>query len=104
MTWGQSVFISRDTMLQWDAESLLIREHLFGTNLLWQLHLWSYRVGTLHSMYYTLHKFLQEDTGLGGGGGGGGNPEGAPKKDFGAIPFFLVIANYEKAFLYVALG
>ena len=29
----------------------------------------------------------------------GGNTEGAPKKDFGAIPFFLVIADYKKAFL-----
>jgi hypothetical protein len=33
----------------------------------------------------------------------GGNTDGAPKKDFGTIPYFLVIANYEKAFLYVAL-
>jgi hypothetical protein len=33
----------------------------------------------------------------------GGNTEGASKKDFGLIPYFLVIANYKKAFLYVAL-
>jgi hypothetical protein len=33
----------------------------------------------------------------------GGNTDGAPKKDFGTIPYFLVIADYEKAFLYVAL-
>jgi hypothetical protein len=38
-----------------------------------------------------------------GGEKGGGNTEGAPKKDFGAIPYFLVIADYEKAFLYVVL-
>ncbi len=46
--------------------------------------------------------FDQEDTGLGGG------KEGAilraqQKKGFGVIPYFLVIADYEKAFLYVAL-
>jgi hypothetical protein len=39
----------------------------------------------------------------------GGNKEGAilrahQKTDFGAIPYFLVIADYEKAFLYVATG
>jgi hypothetical protein len=34
---------------------------------------------------------------------GGGDTEGTPKKDFVAIPYFLVIADYEKAFLYVAL-
>jgi len=34
---------------------------------------------------------------------GGGNIEGSPKKDFGAIPYFLVIADYEKAVLYVDL-
>ena len=33
----------------------------------------------------------------------GGNTDGAPKKDFGTIPYFLVIADYEKAFLYAAL-
>jgi hypothetical protein len=33
----------------------------------------------------------------------GGNIEGTPKKDFDTIPYFLEIANYEKAFLYVAL-
>lgn len=52
-------------------------------------------------MYYTLHKFLQEDTGLGGGERGA--IEGATFL-FGAIPCFLVIADYNKAFLYVALG
>ena len=45
---------------------------------------------------------LQKDTGL--GEKRGGNTEGAPKKDFGAIPFFLVITDYEKAFMYVDLG
>ena len=40
----------------------------------------------------------QEDTGL--GNKGGGNTEGAQKKDFGTIPYFLVIADCEKAFLY----
>jgi len=34
---------------------------------------------------------------------GWGNTEGAQKKDFCAIPCFLVIADYEKAFRYVAL-
>ena len=33
----------------------------------------------------------------------GGNTEGAQKRDFGAIPYFLVIANYKNAFLYIAL-
>ena len=42
-----------------------------------------------------------EDTGLGGEGGA---IEGTTNKAFGAIPYFLVIADYEKAFLYVALG
>jgi len=36
-------------------------------------------------------------------GGGGGNTEVEQKKDFGAIPYFLVITDYEKAFMYVAL-
>jgi hypothetical protein len=38
-----------------------------------------------------------------GGGERGGNTEGAPKKDFGTIPYFLVIADYKKAFQYVVL-
>jgi hypothetical protein len=38
-----------------------------------------------------------EDTGL--GEKRGGNTQGAKKKDFGAIPFFLVITDYKKAFL-----
>ena len=42
-----------------------------------------------------------EDTGL--GGGRGAILRAHQKKDFGAIPYFLVITNYEKAFLYVAL-
>jgi hypothetical protein len=46
-------------------------------------------------------RVLQEDTG--DWKKRGGNIEGAPKKDFGAIPYFLVIADYEKAFLYVGL-
>jgi hypothetical protein len=33
-----------------------------------------------------------------------GNTEGVPKKDFSAIPYFLVTANYEIFFLYVAAG
>jgi hypothetical protein len=33
----------------------------------------------------------------------GGNTEGATKKDFGAIPYSLVIADYKKAFQYEAL-
>ena len=37
------------------------------------------------------------------GGVRGGETEGAPKKDFGTIPYFLVTANYEKSFQYVAL-
>ena len=41
----------------------------------------------------------QEDTGL--GEERGGNTESALKNKFRAIPYFLVIANYEKAFLYV---
>ena len=36
-------------------------------------------------------------------GGSNCNTEDAPKKDFGAIPYFLVIADYKKAFLYEAL-
>ena len=44
---------------------------------------------------------LLEDTEL--GKKRGGNIEGTPKKDFDTIPYFLEIADYEKAFLYVAL-
>ena len=42
-----------------------------------------------------------EDTGL--GKKGGGILRSHQKKFFGTIPYFLVIADYEKAFLYVAL-
>jgi hypothetical protein len=41
-----------------------------------------------------------EDTGL--GKKGRGNTEGASKKDFGALPCFLVITNHAKFLLYVA--
>ena len=36
-----------------------------------------------------------------GGGKGGAILRAQQNKDFGAIPYFLVIADYEKAFLYV---
>ena len=44
-----------------------------------------------------------EDPGL-GGGKGGIIPRAQQKKDFGAIPYFLVIADYDKVILYVAPG
>ena len=46
-------------------------------------------------------KKIQEDTGLGGGKGG---QLRAQQQKIGAIPYYLVISDYEKAFLYVALG
>jgi hypothetical protein len=42
-------------------------------------------------------------TGLVGRGKGGAILRAQQNKDFGAIPYFLVIADYEKAFLYVVL-
>ena len=36
-------------------------------------------------------------------GKGGGNTKGASKKDVGVIPYFVVIVDYEKAFLYVGV-
>ncbi len=39
---------------------------------------------------------LQENTGF-EGGGGRGNTEGVTKNGFGAIPYFLVIANDQEA-------
>ena len=46
------------------------------------------------------HLFSLEDTGL---GKKGGQYCGRTKSFFGAIPYFLVIADYEKSFLYVGL-
>ena len=37
------------------------------------------------------------------GGKGGAILRAHQKKDFGAIPYFLVIVDYEKAFLYVGV-
>jgi hypothetical protein len=41
----------------------------------------------------SLDSHLQEDTGLGGKGGEGGGQWGRTKNNFGATPYFLVIAK-----------
>jgi hypothetical protein len=59
-----------------------------------------FKVGIQYIIYVRKLALL---TGLVGRGKGGAILRAQQNKDFGAIPYFLVIADYEKAFLYVVL-